>query len=222
VIGDGDRIHPQRLGALDQVRTGRRRRAGNSACEREDGRIVSNSAKIKLPATWEIYLESLDSHERKEIKRKIRKAEEQAGAKLIEIDGNSWDQSKFEKALDLCEMADATKGQWLHDHVRPFLLKVGPQLARENRLRLLMLMLGETPAAALFEFPSNRGPLLYNSGYDPSQKQWSPGAVMFGLALKNAIERGGNVFDLLRGKEDYKYRLGAKDDPLYRISIHRP
>ena len=45
---------------------------------------------------------------------------------------------------------------------------------------------------------------------------------MFGLALKDAVENGGQIFDLLRGREDYKYKLGAVDDPLFRISIHLP
>jgi len=116
----------------------------------------------------------------------------------------------------------ATKGEWFAMNVRPMLVQIASTLAREGRLRLLMLMLGETPAAALLEFPSARGPLLYNSGYDPNQRQWSPGAVMFGLALKEAIENKAQVFDLLRGREEYKYRLGAVDDPLFRISIHRP
>src|SRR5213075_2882163 len=43
-----------------------------------DQTMVNNAARIKLPPTWDGYLESLDSHERKEIKRKIRKAQEQA------------------------------------------------------------------------------------------------------------------------------------------------
>ena len=187
-----------------------------------DQTIVNNAARIKLPATWEVYLESLDSHERKELRRKIRKAEEQAQARLVVLDGFNWDESRLNSALNLVEAADATKGEWFAMNVRPMLVRIASTLAREGRLRLLTLMLGETPAAALFEFPSARGPLLYNSGYDPNQRQWSPGAVMFGLALKDAIENKAEVFDLLRGREEYKYRLGAVDDALFRISIHRP
>jgi CelD/BcsL family acetyltransferase involved in cellulose biosynthesis len=187
-----------------------------------DQTVVNNAARIKLPPTWEGYLESLDSHERKELRRKIRKAEEQAQARLVVFDGANWDESRLARAFELIEAADATKGEWFAMHVRPMLTSIGATLARESRMRLLMLMLGETPAAALLEFPSPRGPLLYNSGYDPAQRQWSPGAVMFGLALKEAIENGGQYFDLLRGREEYKYRLGAVDDPLFRISIHRP
>jgi len=187
-----------------------------------DQTVVNNAARIKLPSTWEGYLESLESHERKELRRKIRKAEEQAQARLVAIDGANWDEARLARAFDLIEAADATKGEWFAIHVRPMLASIGATLAREGRLRLLMLMLGEVPAAALLEFPSPRGPLLYNSGYDPAQRQWSPGAVMFGLALKDAIENGGQVFDLLRGREEYKYKMGAVDDPLFRISIHRP
>jgi CelD/BcsL family acetyltransferase involved in cellulose biosynthesis len=187
-----------------------------------DQTIVNNAARIKLPPTWDNYLESLDSHERKELRRKIRKAEEQAQGKLVVMDGQNWDESRLNTALDLVQAADATKGEWFAMNVRPMLIRIAPTLAREGRLRLLTLMLGESPAAALFEFPSPRGPLLYNSGYDPSQRQWSPGAVMFGLALKQAIENHAAVFDLLRGREEYKYRLGAVDDQLFRISIHRP
>jgi CelD/BcsL family acetyltransferase involved in cellulose biosynthesis len=187
-----------------------------------DQTVVNNAARIKLPPTWEGYLEKLDSHERKEVKRKIRKAQEQAQAHLTLMDRANWDEAKLGRALDLIEAAEATKGEWFAMNVRPMLLRIAATLAKEGRMRLRTLILGETPAAALFEFPSARGPLLYNSGYDPAQRQWSPGAVMFGLALKDAIENRAQVFDLLRGREDYKYKLGAVDDPLFRISIHQP
>jgi CelD/BcsL family acetyltransferase involved in cellulose biosynthesis len=187
-----------------------------------DQTMVNNAARIKLPPTWEGYLESLDSHERKELRRKMRKAEEQAQARLLVMDGANWDESRLARTFDLIEAVDATKGEWFAMHVRPMLARIASTLARDGRLRLLMLMLGDTPAATLLEFPSCRGPLLYNSGYDPDQRQWSPGAVMFGLALKDAIENGAQVFDLLRGREEYKYRMGAVDDPLFRISMHRP
>jgi CelD/BcsL family acetyltransferase involved in cellulose biosynthesis len=187
-----------------------------------DQTVVNNAARIKLPPTWDAYLESLESHERKELRRKIRKAEEQAKAQLVVMDGANWDESRLNTALDLVQAADQTKGEWFAMNVRPMIARIASTLAAEGRLRLLTLLLGETPAAALFEFPSPRGPLLYNSGYDPAQRQWSPGAVMFGLALKEAIENKAPVFDLLRGREEYKYRLGAVDDNLFRISIHRP
>jgi CelD/BcsL family acetyltransferase involved in cellulose biosynthesis len=183
--------------------------------------VVSNAARIALPATWEAYLESLDGHERKELRRKIRKAETQADAKLEVLANGICTEQHIATAMDLIEAADAEKGKWFHQHVRPIFARIGMKLVESGRMRLLMLMLQGRPGACLIDFPSKNGPLLYNSGFDPAQRQWSPGAVTFGMAIRDAISRGGKVFDLLRGREEYKYRLGAVDYSLYRVTLHR-
>lgn len=182
---------------------------------------VGNAARIGLPATWEEYLDSLDAHERKELRRKIRKAQTQADARLLVVDETNFEAMRLVQALDLIESADEGKRQWLREHVRPLLLRIGPQLVAEKRMRLLMLMLWEKPAACLIDFPSSRGPLLYNSGFDPAYRAWSPGMVTFALGIQQAIEQGHDIVDLLRGDEGYKYRLGAMDEPLYRLVLRK-
>ena len=181
--------------------------------------VVSNAARLKLPGTWEAYLETLDGHERKELRRKIRKAETQANGRLVMIDSSNFEQGHLNTALDLIEAANQEKGEWLKAHVRPLMQLVGAQLVKEERMRLHMLMLNETPGACVIEFPYKQGPLLYNSGFDPNQRQWSPGAVTFGMLIRDSIGRGAKVVDFLRGREEYKYRLGAVDEPLYRLSL---
>jgi CelD/BcsL family acetyltransferase involved in cellulose biosynthesis len=61
--------------------------------------------------------------------------------------------------------------------------------------------------------------MIYNTSYDFAQKHWSPGIVSFGLAIQDAIAAGNPVFNLLRGGEEYKKRLGAKDLELFRITL---
>jgi CelD/BcsL family acetyltransferase involved in cellulose biosynthesis len=197
------------------------------------------AARIQLPATWDEYLASLDAHERKELRRKIRKAGENAGASLFICDDRNFAPEHLTAALDLIEAADESKRDWFRSNVRPLLERTGEQLIRERRLRLLMLNLnreGEAPAeprlagrlalpnsrpaAAILDFPSRSGPLLYNSGFDPAHREFSPGVVTFGLAIKDAIERKCPIFDMLRGQHPYKYKLGATDYPLYRLSLH--
>ena len=39
--------------------------------------------------------------------------------------------------------------------------------------------------------------------------------------VQQAIAEGAKEFDLLRGSEDYKLRLGAKPEPLYRLTLRR-
>ena len=181
--------------------------------------VVSNAARLKVPGTWEAYLETLDGHERKELRRKIRKAETQAHARLVMIDSSNFELGHLTTALDLIEAANQEKGEWLKAHVRPLMQRVGAQLVKEERMRLHMLMLNEAPGACVIEFPYRQGPLLYNSGFDPNQRQWSPGAVTFGMLIRDSIGRGAKVVDFLRGREEYKYRLGAVDEPLYRLSL---
>jgi CelD/BcsL family acetyltransferase involved in cellulose biosynthesis len=183
--------------------------------------VTSNAARIQLPETWEGYLESLDGHERKELRRKIRKVETQANGKLVVIDHSNITPDRITTAMDLIEAADQSKREWLNINVRPLLTTIGVDLVKGGRMRVLMLMLNQTPAACLIELPSRSGPLLYNSGFDPAQRQWSPGAVTFGLAIKDAIEHGGKFFDMLRGDEPYKYKMGAKDSPVYQLVLHR-
>jgi CelD/BcsL family acetyltransferase involved in cellulose biosynthesis len=186
------------------------------ACEES---VISNAARLKLPGTWDEYLETLDGHERKELRRKIRKAETQANARLVLIDQTNFEAEHLNTALDLIEAANEEKGEWLRTHVRPLMQRVGAKLAKEGRMRLHMLMLNEKPGACIIEFPYAQGPLLYNSGFDPNQRQWSPGAVTFGMLIRDSIARGAKVVDFLRGREEYKYRLGAADEPLYRLSL---
>jgi CelD/BcsL family acetyltransferase involved in cellulose biosynthesis len=181
--------------------------------------VISNAARLKVPETWDGYLETLDGHERKELRRKIRKAETQANARLVMIDHSNFEPAHPTTALDLIEAANEEKGEWLKAHVRPLLQRIGPQLVKEGRMRLHMLMLNDAPGACIIEFPYKQGPLLYNSGFDPNQRQWSPGAVTFGMLIRDAIARGAKVVDFLRGREEYKYRLGAVDEPLYRLSL---
>jgi CelD/BcsL family acetyltransferase involved in cellulose biosynthesis len=69
------------------------------------------------------------------------------------------------------------------------------------------------------QFPSPAGPLLYNTGFDPAARPWSPGVVAILLAVRRAIEQHAVEYDLMRGCEEYKYRMGAVDRPMYQITL---
>ena len=180
---------------------------------------TGTAARIALPRTWEEYLSSLDAHERKELRRKIRKVEGHPGAHVRISDAHTFEPEHLLQVLDLVQMAGGEKGTWFGEVVRPMLLRVAEPLARQGELRLLTLMIDGAPAAGLIELPSETGPLMYNGGFDPALKPWSPGIVLFAMAIRRAIDQGATVFDLLRGREEYKYRLGARDEPLYRIAL---
>ncbi|HXE81572.1 MAG TPA: GNAT family N-acetyltransferase [Vicinamibacterales bacterium] len=51
----------------------------------------------------------------------------------------------------------------------------------------------------------------YQMGWDPAWAKYSVGLVLLRDAIKMTRERGGQVFDFLRGPEPFKYRFGAED-----------
>ncbi len=190
---------------------------GGFTCEE---RVVEYAPAIKLAPTWDGYLQSLDPHERKELRRKLNKAEQKAGASLTKCLPDEIDAS-LQTALRLMEACGGEKGDAVCKYLRPLLELAAPELIRQGRMELWMLRLGGEVACCLLQIPHPAGPLLYNCGYDPAKKEWSPGVVAVAISLREAIANRAQSYDLLRGQEPYKYRLGAVDRALVRITLKR-
>jgi CelD/BcsL family acetyltransferase involved in cellulose biosynthesis len=109
----------------------------------------------------------------------------------------------------------------LVDNLRPLLERAAPPLIARGQLWLDTLYLNDQPAACTLQFPHPTGPQLYNCGFDAAKREYSPGVVLTAEILRHAIESGANTFDLLRGQEPYKYKLGARDIPLWMITLTR-
>ena len=77
---------------------------------------TGNVAKIALPGTWEEYLASLEAHERKELKRKVRKVEGYEGACVRVSDARTIEALHSVQVLDLVQTAGGEKalgsGRW--------------------------------------------------------------------------------------------------------------
>jgi CelD/BcsL family acetyltransferase involved in cellulose biosynthesis len=177
--------------------------------------LVEYAPAIQLPVSWEQYLESLDAHERKELRRKLNKAETKGNARLAKCE----DGSLLDKVLATMEAVGGEKGAAVSGYVRPLLEAIAQSLMREGRLELWTLEILGQPAGYLIQLASSEGPMLYNLGYEPSMKEWSPGVVAVGMSIRNAISAGVKVFDLLRGREPYKHKLGAVDRPLFKLTL---
>jgi CelD/BcsL family acetyltransferase involved in cellulose biosynthesis len=60
---------------------------------------------------------------------------------------------------------------------------------------------------------------LYNSAFEMEARRLSPGLILVSQQIEEAIERGFEVFDFLRGPERYKYQLGAEAVPLNNVRV---
>lgn len=60
----------------------------------------------------------------------------------------------------------------------------------------------------------------YIGGIDHAAEKWGPGTALFVHVIRRCIEENYSVYDFLRGQEDYKYKWGDTDVPLYKLDIY--
>jgi CelD/BcsL family acetyltransferase involved in cellulose biosynthesis len=82
-------------------------------------------------------------------------------------------------------------------------------------LRLYALRIAGRVIAAFYGFMYRRRAYYYLGGFDPEFESISPGTLLIGYAIEQAISEGASEFDFLRGQERYKYLWGAEDCPTY-------
>jgi len=184
---------------------------------------------ITLPAAtdnedgWEIYLDGLDKKERHEIRRKLRRMDREApDAQVRIIRGGAELPQAVDSFIELHKLSRPDKHAFMTEDMQAYFRNIATILAEKGWLQLSFLEIGGQPAASYFCFDYRNEILVYNSGYDPAASpQLSPGWVLLAQLIQNAIVEGRTRFDFLQGDEDYKYRFGGIDCPVYRTTVRR-
>ena len=166
---------------------------------------------IPLPETWEDYLASLTRKYRHELERKIRKFErEHLDASFRQSDNPAGD---IHILLELMEK-DKAKQTFLTPDMKIFFEEMAKTFS--NQISLLILSMGDKPAAATLSFVLEGRHYLYNSGFDKIRCQ-NAGFYLKAQSIKRAIEQGLKEYNFLQGSERYKYELGGRDFGVYSI-----
>jgi CelD/BcsL family acetyltransferase involved in cellulose biosynthesis len=105
--------------------------------------------------------------------------------------------------------------------VQNFHFEAAGAFLRDKVLRLYVLHLGAKSVGALYVFVHRRRAYYYLAGFDPEFKVFSPGMLLVGHAIDQAILEGAEEFDFLRGREPYKYGWGAADRATFRRTLFR-
>ena len=177
---------------------------------------------ILLPATWEEYLQGLSGKDRHELRRKIKRMKA-SGELELERASTAEEAKEFtEVFLRFHALSHTEKAKFMGPAMQAFFRVASERIFDLGWLRMSKLNLQGKPVAALFSFDYDGAVLVYNSGYDPAVSHLSPGISIFGLSILEAIRDKKRAFHFLRGDEAYKYRLGAKDQPLFRVRLTPP
>ena len=176
---------------------------------------------IALPDNFDTYLDQLDSKQRREVQRKLRRAAG-ADAQLVIVGPEDDLAQAVDDFLALLQRSTFEKRDWLNDGRRAVFHEIAHSCLADGTLQLLFMEVNQQKAAGLFNFDYKNRIWVYNSGLDPEAfGALSLGVVLTAKAIEHAVENGRAEFDFLRGNETYKYRFGAQDTEIYRITLEK-
>ena len=177
--------------------------------------------RIALAEDWDAYLMSIDGKQRREIRRKLRRAE----GFYMPVD---WylveDESKLDEDIDafLDLMAyDSEKEAFLTEVMKSQMRASVHAGFKAGWAQLAFLTIGEEKACAYLNFDYGGQIWVYNSGINFKFMELSPGWVLLAYLIQWAIDQGRENFDMMRGNEVYKYRFGGVDRFIMRVQITR-
>jgi CelD/BcsL family acetyltransferase involved in cellulose biosynthesis len=179
---------------------------------------IETCPTIALPADWDAYLATLRSKDRHEMRRKIRRAMAEAQLEYVVTNDVAGLDKHLETFFSLHRLSrQHAKRNFMTAEKAAFFRDMAHRLWSQRWIELTVLRADKVPVAALCCFTYGTTYAAYNASYHPDYGHLSVGIVLFANRIKSAIERRFACFDFLRGDEDYKYRFGATDRPLYQL-----
>ena len=213
---------PETSPTLPALKEAAERRGWSYAQER-----LQPCPNISLPGDWEIYLTGIDKKQRHEIRRKMRRAEENPvpvrwyiiGGAERSLEANSLE-VEVEDFMSLMAQ-DPEKERFLTPLMRAQMHSAAQAAFQSGWLQLAFLEVGGVKAAGYLNFDYAGHIWVYNSGLNFELRELSPGWVLLGYLLKWANENHRLTFDFMRGDEDYKYRFGGINRYIVRAIVRR-
>jgi len=177
------------------------------------------SLELDLPTTWNEYLAILNSKQRHEVRRKLRRLWEAGNVEHHCVEVSREIEDYLDTFLNLFSLSKGEKASFMNPKMESFFRSLAKAMAGLGLLRLGILQVNKVPAAMTMGFDYNDSHYLYNSAYDPQFSYLSVGLLCKVLCLKESIEKCKKKWNFLKGAEPYKYQLGGQEVPLYNCLI---
>ncbi|MFC1491200.1 GNAT family N-acetyltransferase [Nitrospinota bacterium] len=176
---------------------------------------------IALPDSWDEYTGMLGQRHERELRRKVRKANLEAGLEFHRTLAEKDLEMDLKEFFQLHALSQPDKADFWNESRCAFFREMAGEMLKLGWLELTIMRVDGHPVAANFALDYEDRIYLYNSGYDPAERELSAGLVLLAQNIEQAIQAGRTSFDLLRGDEPYKYRYAAKDESIQRIRLSR-
>lgn len=180
------------------------------------------SSEMELPATFDEYLTLLNSKQRHEVRRKLRRLNEAGKVEYQLLDGNTELDKLVNDFMHLFALARDEKAHFMTSNMEVFFRALSHATTTAGILRLGRVTIDSQPVAMVMCFDYNNILYLYNSGFDPQYDAVSVGLMSKVLTIQESIRQGKRRFEFLKGNEIYKERLGGHEIPLSRCKVEIP
>ncbi len=179
----------------------------------------NQSFELKLASDWDSYLAGLKKKQRHEVRRKLRRLEDEGGSYSFRAIKQPQEiEDYYPEFVELFKQ-NPEKADFLNEQMARYFKTLVLNTAKAGLARFGLLELEGKIVAAVLYFDYKNCIYLYNSGYNSDYHNLSVGLLSKVLAIKDNIEQGKKTFDFLKGEEVYKRRLGGTALPIYRVNL---
>ncbi len=176
-------------------------------------RTVANTWRLTLPETWEEYVDLFSKQHRNRLRRTARQMFESGRAVLRRAENDADLERGFEIQCRLHQMRRKSLGDegcFTEPRFAAFLQEATQRFLKLGSLRLQWTEVDGEPVAFDCGFNDRHGVYVYQTGFDPTNSDLSPGRLHFQASITRAIQDGHRFFDFLRGDEPYKAHFRAQ------------
>lgn len=177
------------------------------------------TAVLRLPSSFDEYLTQLSPRRRHELRRKLRRFNESFPDHAVTTATQETLMGDVLSFVDMHRGSEGLKGKFMAPERATFFARVAQAFQPKGLLSLDFLESAGERLAAAFSFRYDGAFYLYNSAYETSAKEVSPGLALAAFLIQRSIEEGLVRFDFLRGPERYKFDLGAQPVPLHSVEL---
>lgn len=175
--------------------------------------------RIRLPSTYDEYVQTRSKAFRTKLKRVQRKAVRN-DLMVKELEPTTFPPSQLPDAF-LCLHLNRlpTESCFTRETAQSFINEVLPSLFAKRRLRVFSVFAEERMVAINLCMVGVESLCYWNGGFLAEAGGWSPGWLLIDAGVRQSCALGFKEYDLLRGTEKYKLGWANGGRRIYRLEL---
>ncbi|MBS3819616.1 GNAT family N-acetyltransferase [bacterium] len=175
---------------------------------------------LKLPSSYQEFLQNLDKKNRHELRRKLRRIDSLPDART-----ETWREPQkmagmVSQFIQLHREGSQEKEEfWKKKGMEDFFKDLCSRFSSRGWIEGETLFKGKELLSILITFSYSGRIYFYNGAFNRRYSRYSPGIYLFHRSIQKAISEGRKEVNFLRGKESYKYEFGSGEHRIFDLTL---